>query len=94
MGNHGLAVWLGFTGIVIALLVLDLGVLNRRSHVLTFKEAMSWSSGLIAFALLFGLFRYFQVSYGVVPPRGSIVAAQADANYIRRSDAELLWKAP
>ena len=56
MGHHGLAVWLSFTGLVVALLVLDLGVLNRRSHVLSFKEAMSWSLGLIALALLFGLF--------------------------------------
>ena len=60
MGHHGLAVWLGFTGIVIALLVLDLGVLNRRSHVLSFKEAMSWSGGLITFALLFGLFLWWR----------------------------------
>jgi len=56
VGHHSALVWLGFTGLVVALLVLDLGVLNRRSHVLTFKEAMSWSTGLIAFALLFGLF--------------------------------------
>jgi tellurite resistance protein TerC len=56
VGHHSLAVWLGFTGLVAALLVIDLGVLNRRSHVLTFKEAMSWSLGLIAFAILFGLF--------------------------------------
>ena len=55
-GHHGAAVWLGFTGLVTALLILDLGVLNRRSHVLSFKEAMSWSLGLIAFAHLFGLF--------------------------------------
>jgi tellurite resistance protein TerC len=40
----------------VALLVLDLGVLNRRSHVLSFKEAVSWSAGLISIALLFGLF--------------------------------------
>ena len=59
MGQHGLAVWLGFTGLVVALLVLDLGVLNRRSHVLTLKEAMSWNLGLIAFALLFGLFLWW-----------------------------------
>ncbi len=59
MGQHGLAVWLGFTGLVVALLVLDLGVLNRRSHVLSFKEAMSWSLGLIAFALVFGLFLWW-----------------------------------
>ncbi len=55
-GDHGTAVWLGFTGLVAALLILDLGVLNRRSHVLSFKEAMSWSLGLIAFAHMFGLF--------------------------------------
>ena len=60
MGHHGLAVWLGFTGIVIALLVLDLGVLNRRSHVLSFKEAMNWSGGLITLALLFGLFLWWR----------------------------------
>ena len=56
MGHHGAAVWLGFTGLVAALLVLDLGVLNRRSHVLSFKEALSWSLGLITIAHLFGLF--------------------------------------
>jgi TerC family integral membrane protein len=56
LGAHGTAVWLGFTGLVVALLVLDLGVLNRRSHVLSIKEATSWSLGLVAMALLFGLF--------------------------------------
>ncbi|MGH7499735.1 MAG: TerC family protein [Gemmatimonadales bacterium] len=60
MGHHSVAVWLGFTGLVVALLVLDLGVLNRRSHVLSFKEAMSWSLGLIAIALLFGGFIYWR----------------------------------
>lgn len=56
MGQHPLAIWLGFTGLVVALLVLDLGVLNRRSHVLAFKEALSWSGGVVALAMVFGLF--------------------------------------
>jgi tellurite resistance protein TerC len=56
MGHHEPAVWLGFAGLVVALLVLDLGVLNRRSHVLSFKEALSWSGGLVTLALLFGIF--------------------------------------
>lgn len=56
MGHHEPAVWLGFAGLVLALLVLDLGVLNRRSHVLSFKEAISWSAGLITIAHLFGVF--------------------------------------
>jgi tellurite resistance protein TerC len=39
---------------------LDLGVLNRRSHVLTLREAMSWSGGLIVLAVLFGVFVLWQ----------------------------------
>jgi tellurite resistance protein TerC len=60
LGAHGTAVWLGFTLMVLGLLVLDLGVLNRRSHVLSMKEATSWSAGLIAIALLFGLFLFWK----------------------------------
>jgi tellurite resistance protein TerC len=56
LGDHPTSVWLGFTILVGGLLFLDLGVLNRRAHILTFKEALSWSLGLIALALLFGLF--------------------------------------
>ena len=59
-GDHGPAVWLGFTGLVAALLILDLGVLNRRSHILSFREAMTWSLGLIAFAHLFGGFIFWK----------------------------------
>ena len=60
MGQHELAVWLGFTGLVVALLILDLGVLNRRSHALTMREAGMWSGGLVTLALLFGLFVLWQ----------------------------------
>jgi tellurite resistance protein TerC len=60
LGGHDPIVWLGFTGLVMALLILDLGVLNRRSHVLTFKEAITWSGGVIALALLFGGFVLWQ----------------------------------
>lgn len=56
MGVHPPGVWLAFTGLVAALLVLDLAVLNRRSHVLGMKEALGWSGTLVALALLFGLF--------------------------------------
>ena len=52
--EHAPEVWLGFTGLVVVLLVLDLGVLNRRSHVLSLKEAMSWTAGIVLTALLFG----------------------------------------
>ncbi len=60
MGVHSPAVWFGFTALVAGLLVLDLGVLNRRSHVLSFREAISWSTGLVTIALLFGVFLWVQ----------------------------------
>jgi tellurite resistance protein TerC len=60
MTTHEPAVWIGFSVLVLGLLILDLGVLNRHSHTLTPKEAMSWSAGLIALALLFGGFLWWK----------------------------------
>jgi tellurite resistance protein TerC len=37
-------------------MALDLGVFNRKSHILSFKEAAAWSAGWVSLALLFGLF--------------------------------------
>lgn len=56
MGTHEPAVWIGFTLLVGTLLVLDLGVLNRRAHELSIREAAAWSGSLVTIALLFGLF--------------------------------------
>jgi tellurite resistance protein TerC len=60
VAGHPLSVWLGFTAAVVGLLVLDLGVLNRRAHVLTLKEALSWSGGVVLLAVLFGLFIFWR----------------------------------
>ncbi len=48
--------WAGFIGIVGALLWLDLGVLNRRDHVIGPRESFRQASFYIAVGLLFGLF--------------------------------------
>ena len=56
MSHHEPAVWLGFSALVLVLMAVDLGVLNRRAHVLTFKEAVGWSVGAVTFAIGFGLF--------------------------------------
>ena len=81
MGDHSITVWLGFSGLVAALLVLDLGVLNRRSHVLTLREALSWSGGLVALALLFGLFVLWQES---TPPRAGVLHRVPDRAVAQR----------
>ncbi len=47
-------VWFIFIGIVITLLVLDLGVLHKDNHVISVKESLWMSAGYIAIALMFG----------------------------------------
>ena len=64
MGVHPPSVWIGFSLLVAGLLVVDLGVLNRKSHVLSFREAMSWSAGLVTLAMLFGIFLWSREGLG------------------------------
>lgn len=56
MRGHGIEVWIGFSTVIGVLLLLDLFVLNRRSHVLSFKESAWWTGGLVLLAGMFGLF--------------------------------------
>jgi tellurite resistance protein TerC len=58
--HHSPAVWIGFTVLVLGLLALDLGVLNRRAHVLNMREAATWSASIVAIALAFGTFLWWR----------------------------------
>jgi tellurite resistance protein TerC len=44
----------GFTGVVLLLLALDLGVFHRHAHVVSFRESLVWSIVWVSLALLFG----------------------------------------
>ncbi len=50
--------YLGFTGFVLLLLALDLGVFHREAHAVSFREAASWSVAWVALALLFNFLLY------------------------------------
>ncbi len=51
--------WVGFFVLVILLLALDLGVLNRKTHVIGMREAIGWTLFWIALALAFNVAIYF-----------------------------------
>lgn len=51
--------WVLFNVAVLAFLALDLGILNRRPHVVSFKEAAAWSAAWIALSLAFNVFICF-----------------------------------
>lgn len=51
--------WLIFIGFVFAMLALDLGVFHRKSHVIGFKESLTWSAVWITLGLSFSILVYF-----------------------------------
>jgi len=51
--------WILFNVFVVAMLVLDLGVLNRRSHRIGFREALIWSGVWITLAACFAVAVFF-----------------------------------
>ena len=56
--NH-LLFWIAFNAFVAVLLALDLGVLQRRSHTIKFREAVLLSLVWIGLAAAFAVFIYF-----------------------------------
>ncbi|MBK8654472.1 MAG: TerC family protein [Haliscomenobacter sp.] len=51
--------WIGFIALIILLLALDLGVLNRKAHAISAREALRWTSVWVTVSLLFSIFIYF-----------------------------------
>lgn len=57
--------WLeiGFAITVIVMLLLDLGVFNKKSHAVTNKEAVAWSAVWISLAMVFSGFIYYTLGF-------------------------------
>jgi tellurite resistance protein TerC len=50
------AVWLGFAVLVVVVLAIDLGIVNRKAHVVKPREALVWTGVWVALALGFSVF--------------------------------------
>ncbi|HCA57957.1 MAG TPA: hypothetical protein DEP46_08260 [Blastocatellia bacterium] len=50
--------YLAFTGFVLLMLALDLGVFHRKAHEVSFKEASAWSIVWVTLALVFNYLLY------------------------------------
>ena len=51
--------WILFNLFVLVMLALDLGVLSRRAHTVSMREALAWTAGWIALACSFAVIVYF-----------------------------------
>lgn len=55
--------WLVFFAIVFTLLVLDLGLFNKKDHEIGIKESLIMSAFYISMGVLYGIFVYFEFGH-------------------------------
>jgi tellurite resistance protein TerC len=55
--------WIVFAVLIPLVLALDLGVVNRRAHEMTLKQALGWSIVWIVLALAFDVLIYFRLGH-------------------------------
>lgn len=51
--------WTGFAVLMTIMFVLDLGVFNRKSHEIKFREALTWTMVWVSLAVIFNVGVYF-----------------------------------
>ena len=56
---HSVLLWIGFNLFILALLIVDLKVFNRKPHEISIKESLLWSAVWIAISLLFNIVVFF-----------------------------------
>lgn len=55
-------VWGGFLFLIVTLLMMDLGIFHRKTHMITIGEALTWTAIWIFISLLFNVFIFFMYS--------------------------------
>ena len=55
--------WIGFLIFIIIMLILDIGVFNKKDHEVQIKEAMMWSGIWIGLAIVFDVIVYLQFGH-------------------------------
>ncbi len=81
-----IAIWTGFVLLILALLALDLGVLNKKDHTITFRESVRWTLFWVSISVLFmgavwTIYRYNLGGFGLHAGLES-TAPEAVMNYL------------
>ena len=71
-----------FTGFVLVLLALDLGVFHRHAHVVSFRESLGWSIVWVTLALIFNVAFYQYASSELGPEAGRQAALEFLTGYV------------
>jgi tellurite resistance protein TerC len=65
--------WTGFITLVVLLLALDLGVLNRKAHKPSLREALSWTAGWVSLGVMFSGVVYYIYENKLYTPGGATI---------------------
>lgn len=57
--DHSLTLWILFNAFILAMLIVDLKVFNRKPHEISIKESLIWTGIWIAQAVIFGIGIYY-----------------------------------
>ena len=74
--------WVGFIVFVLIALALDLGVFNRKAHVIGAVEALAWTCMWVTLALVFANLVYFMYKHdflGIASGSGGVVSGRRAA---------------
>ncbi len=75
-------IWGLFIALILVCLALDLGVFNRKAHVIKSKEAGIWTAVWVSLALAFSGIIYWLFSDGLIENPTNLSANQAVLKYI------------
>ena len=59
--SHELILWVSFNIFILLMLALDLGVFQKKVHIISVKEALIWSAVWVILALIFNVFIYYDM---------------------------------
>jgi tellurite resistance protein TerC len=62
-GEHSPWAWIAFTGLILGLMALDLGLFHRKPKEISVREALFATAGYIALALCFNVWIYFEYGH-------------------------------
>lgn len=75
-------IWTFFIGMVLIFIGIDLGVFNRRPHVIGIKESSIWTSIWVGLALSFSLAVYYIYSKSLIENPTALIPFDAAITYI------------
>ena len=75
-------IWIAFGLLITLLLALDLGVLNKKAHVPSTREALGWTTGWVSLALSFSIVVYFAYENAWVNNPNALTGKDAVLKYL------------